>query len=178
VFLLAHSGITLGAAYAVDKSVRSPALKVDYRFVLLGALLPDIIDKPLGHLFFPQALASGHTFAHTLLFLLLVTLIGIIVYRIKAQQWGRCLAFGVLMHFILDSLWLDPVTLFWPLLSPSFPRHEELDFFAVLNRWLRNLLTSATVFIPEIAGAVILAFFAVRAVAHKKERAFILDGAL
>jgi len=178
MYLLAHSGITLGAAYAVEKSVRSPALKVDYRFVLLGALLPDMIDKPLGHLIFPQVLAGGRTFAHTLLFLLLVTLAGIIIYRIKAQQWGLCLAFGVLMHCILDSMWLDPVTLFWPLLSLSFPKRAEMDFFAVLNMWLRNLLTSAPVFIPEIAGGVILIFFAVRAVMQKKVCAFIRDGTL
>jgi len=64
------------------------------------------------------------------------------------------------------------------LLSWSFPRREELDFFAVLNKWLHNLLTSAPVYIPEIAGAVILLFFAARAVAHKKVCAFIRDGAL
>ena len=111
MYLLAHTGITLGAAYAVEKTVRSPLLSVDYRFILPGAVLPDLIDKPLGRVIFAREPGNGRIFAHTLLFLLLVTLAGAAVYRLKGQQWGLCLAFGVLMHFILDSLWLSPVTL-------------------------------------------------------------------
>ena len=177
MYLLAHTGIALGAAYAVDKSVRSPLLKVDYRFILLGALLPDLIDKPLGRVIFAQELGNGRIFAHTLLFLLLVTLVGIVVYRLKGQQWGLCLAFGVLMHFLLDSMCLDPVTLFWPFLSPQFPK-SAAEFSVVFYSWLHNMLTTLQSLVAEIAGAGILLFFAARAVLQKKVGAFFLYGTL
>jgi len=177
MYLLAHTGITLGAAYAVDKSVRSPLLKVDYRFILLGALLPDLIDKPLGRVIFPMELANGRIFAHTLLFLLLVTLVGIAVYRIKGQQWGLCLAFGVLMHFLLDSMWLSPATLFWPLLSLQFPK-SPAEFQVVFFSWLRNMLTSAQSYLAELAGIAFFMFLAVKAVVQKKVGAFFRYGTL
>jgi len=44
-FLLGHLGIGLGLAWLL--SWRSP-MRIDYRLVLFGALLPDLIDKPLG----------------------------------------------------------------------------------------------------------------------------------
>lgn len=54
----------------------SVASFVDIRTLLIGSLLPDIIDKPLGHLLFREALSNGRTYGHTLLFLLLISTIG------------------------------------------------------------------------------------------------------
>ena len=34
---------------------------VDIRLFMLGSLLPDIIDQPLGHIFFQKTLSSGRT---------------------------------------------------------------------------------------------------------------------
>ncbi len=39
--------------------------------MLIGSMLPDIIDKPLGGLICKETLGNGRTYAHTLLFLLL-----------------------------------------------------------------------------------------------------------
>jgi inner membrane protein len=177
MYMLAHTGITLGVGYAVDKSVRSPLLRVDYRFILLGALLPDLIDKPLGRVIFAQELANGRIFAHTLLFMLLVTLVGIVVYRLKGQQGGLCLAFGVLMHFLLDSIWLNPVTLFWPFLSPEFPK-SPAEFSVVFFSWLYTTLTTLQYLMAEIAGGCILLFLAARAILQNKVGAFFRYGTL
>src|SRR6266545_7870475 len=65
VFLLGHLGIGLGLAWLL--SWRSP-VRVDYRLVLFGAILPDLIDKPLGYVFGLET----RLWAHTLLFLFVV----------------------------------------------------------------------------------------------------------
>jgi hypothetical protein len=40
----------------------------DYRLVALGALLPDIIDKPLAWFILGDRVEDNHLFAHTMLF--------------------------------------------------------------------------------------------------------------
>src|SRR2546428_6798306 len=62
VFLLGHLGIGLGLAWLL--STRS-SVRIDYRLVLFGAILPDVIDKPLA---FVLSL-EGRLWAHTFLFL-------------------------------------------------------------------------------------------------------------
>ncbi|MFC2026568.1 hypothetical protein ACFLUX_01165 [Chloroflexota bacterium] len=90
MLILGHAGITLGAAVLLSGAAtvfRSPIPKqektavaspddplnqpeswltslvryVDIRLLLLGFLLPDIIGKPLGHIFFRETLSSGRT---------------------------------------------------------------------------------------------------------------------
>src|SRR2546428_9818578 len=62
VFLLGHLGIGLGLAWLL--STRS-SVRIDYRLVLFGAILPDAVDKPLA---FVLSL-EGRLWAHTFLFL-------------------------------------------------------------------------------------------------------------
>ena len=51
-------------------SLASPKKHLDYRFLLIGSLLPDLIDKPIGGIFFYQTFQNGRIFAHTLCFTL------------------------------------------------------------------------------------------------------------
>jgi len=194
MFLLAHAGITLGAAYALEQMVNcrqvskgsagGPAdcpvahapLRVDYRFILLGALLPDLVDKPLGHILLPGVLANGRTFLHTLLFLVVAILAAFIIYRQKRAMWGVYIAFGVLTHLIMDAMWCDPVTFFWPLYG-AFQKYPGISEW-VLEQWIRTLLEEPCVYIPEAAGFLILLFFATRLVLQRKVRAFISRGSL
>jgi len=62
MFLLGHLGIGLGLAWLL--SWKSPT-RIDYRWVLFGAILPDLIDKPLGFL----TGLDSRLWAHTFLFL-------------------------------------------------------------------------------------------------------------
>ena len=50
----------------------SLANRIDIRVLLIGSLLPDIIDKPLGYLFFRETFSNVRIFSHTLLFLILL----------------------------------------------------------------------------------------------------------
>src|SRR2546428_9575769 len=62
MFLLGHLGIGLGLAWLL--STRS-SVRIDYRLILVGAILPDVIDKPLAFLLSLE----GRLWAHTFLFL-------------------------------------------------------------------------------------------------------------
>src|SRR5437016_14320643 len=59
MFLLAHLGIGLGLAWLL--AWKSPA-RFDYRLVLFGSILPDLIDKPLGYALGLETRIWSHTF--------------------------------------------------------------------------------------------------------------------
>jgi inner membrane protein len=151
----------------------SAASYIDFRFLLLGSLLPDIIDKPIGIYLFPEIFGSGRIFCHTLLFTVLLTLAGLYLFRRDGKTWLLALTFGVFMHFILDQMWLYPKTLLWPAFGIAFDKTS-------LENWLGNILvglfTNPEVFIPELVGAAILIWFAVVLVHRKKVCAFIKYG--
>ena len=194
MYLLAHTGITLGAAYVLEKAVncrrtdRRPAagpvagplarepLRVDYRFIVLGALLSDMIDKPLGLVVLPEVLANGRTFLHSLLFLLLTLLAAFIVYRQRREMWGIYIAFGVIIHFIMDAIWTDPTTFYWPFLGP-FETHPGISAW-ILQSWIQSLIDESRLYVPEVAGFLILLFFTARLIIQKQVKAFILQGRL
>lgn len=155
MLFFAHAGITLATASFSNKA--RPYFSLDYRLVLLGAVLPDIIDKPLGGIIFKDALGSGRAFAHTLLFLLLLVLAGVIVQWKWRKTWLLILAGGDFVHLLLDKIWLLPETLFWPVYGWSFPRSNP-DLW--VDQWLSVLISEPAVYIPEIIGLLILLAFA------------------
>jgi len=178
MYLLAHAGITLGVARVVEAAVKRPFFRLDYRFILLGSLLPDIVDKPLGRIIFGAVIANGRIFLHTLIFLVMTILLGLFIYRWKNSLWGFCIAFGVLMHLVMDAMWMDPITLFWPFISPTFGKGPGIAFLDIVRSWLHTLLVEPRVFLPELAGLAILLIFMVRVIKEKRVRAFITTGYL
>ena len=101
---------------------------LDIRLLLVGSLLPDIIDKPVGHFFFKEIFSHGRIFSHTLLFLVLVALVGLYLYLRHNKGWCLVLSFGTFSHLILDQMWRAPQTLFWPLYGFAFDRIELTDW--------------------------------------------------
>lgn len=173
--IFAHAGITLGAATVVanvanHKTALFDALTkyVDIRWLLVGSLLPDIIDKPVGL----YLLANGRVICHTLVFVILLTGIGFYLLRKHQQRWMLALAAGGFMHLILDSMWNVPATLFWPLLGFSFPQEEVTGWWG--NLWV-NYFKPPT-FIPEIIGFSILIILLWLLIKRKKVLAFIVRG--
>ncbi len=136
---------------------------MDVRVLLVGSLLPDIIDKPLGIFFFRETLSNGRIFCHTLLFLLAITVFGLYLYRRPRQTWLLVLAFGTFTHLILDQMWRSPRTLFWPLYGFAFDRED-------VTEWIPNLLRGLArpeVGVPELVGLAIVIWFAL-ALWHRK----------
>lgn len=175
MLLLGHAGITLGVAVAAE-ALRAPRTspasiraalaprrlrnafaslshRVDLRVLLVGSLLPDIIDKSVGLVFFPDLFGTGRLFCHTLLFCLLLTVVGAWRYRRRQTSNLLVLSYGVAMHLVLDGMWRVPETLLWPALGLIL-RGETHD------QWLRTiffaLFTRPEAYVPEIAGAMIL----------------------
>ena len=116
MFLFCHltAGLLVGLAfYAWRKDL------LVFPVAALGAVLPDLVDKPLG-LLLRGTMSYGRIFAHSLVFALALLVLGFLLYWRTRSPLGIALAAGVLSHQFLDALWLEPVTWFWPLLGP-FP---------------------------------------------------------
>ena len=151
--------------------------RIDIRILFVGSLLPDIIDKPLGMLFLRDTFSNGRIFAHTLLFLAIITLVGVYLHRSRGRLWLLILSFGTFIHLILDQMWLYPRTLLWPLYGFSFPK-GEVQLVTWLGGLLHALFTEPSVYVSEITGGMILIWFALTVIRQKKVYAFIRDGAL
>ncbi len=205
MLVLGHAGITLGTAIiltgvlgsscchettrneAIESAPHHPQIpsgrkalwlnllanRIDIKLLLVGSLLPDIIDKPVGHFFFREYFSNGRIFCHTLLFLILVTATGIYLYRRHSKTWLLPFSFGTLTHLIFDQMWLTPRTLFWPLLGFTFERSD-------INNWIPDifhaLLADPVVYLPELAGIVILSWFAWLLLCRGKNHLFIKYG--
>lgn len=95
----------------------------------IGSILPDLIDKPLGHIILSGSLDYGRIYAHSGLFLLVLVVVGIAYRRWKGSWILLVLAIGVISHLVLDSMWELPVTLFYPILGDfgmhHFPNYVE-----------------------------------------------------
>jgi membrane-bound metal-dependent hydrolase YbcI (DUF457 family) len=102
--LLWFAGMSFVLVWTVFKDTA-----IDYRLVMLGALLPDLIDVWVGG---PRVL---HTLAFSVLLLCTVML----------STWGRRLArrrmlalpIGTFCHLVLDAMWARSATFWWPFLG-------------------------------------------------------------
>ncbi len=153
--------------------LNSLARRIDIRLLLLGSLLPDIIDKPIGRFFFRDTISSGRIFSHTLLFAILISLVGLYIYRSRGKLWLLVLSFGTFTHLIFDQMWYAPQILFWPLYGFAF---EKADLTGWIPRLLNGLLTNPRVYVPELAGLAILIWFIWLVVRRGKLRAFLRKG--
>jgi inner membrane protein len=187
MLILAHTGITLGAATVVAGVVKhrrsskggltswftALAGYLDIRVLIIGSMLPDIIDKPLGLYFFAGSLGSGRIYTHTLLFLILIILAGLLLYRLKHTTWMLVLAAGTLAHLLLDEMWKFPKTLLWPVMGLEFEKSDVAGWFD--NIW-NALSTKPDVYVPEAIGFVILVWFGLTLIFRKKIGDFIMRG--
>jgi len=151
----------------------SLANRVDIRVLLIGSLLPDIIDKPIGQYLFRDTFSNGRIFSHTLLFLTLISLGGLLVYWRGRKTWLLALAFGTLIHLVLDVMWLTPRTFLWPLYGFSFGR---IDLSHWIQDMLDGLLNQPVVVLPELAGAIVIGWFLWLLFRRGTVRAFLRSG--
>lgn len=131
------------------------ARRIDYRVVMLGAILPDLIDKPLGRILFPDQFQTGRLFGHTLLLVVVLLLTIQLVLRGAAARRWFVLPIAMLIHHVLDAMWNGPITWFWPLFGASFPP-DPLN-----GHWLDAFLgplSSPWVLAGEVAGLVTLVY--------------------
>lgn len=142
-----HVGTTLTIVWFVMRG----NTRVDYRLVALGALLPDLIDKPIGRLLLRSRFDSGRLFAHTLL--VNVAFFCILFFmRGRLKRKAVLVPIGALLHLAEDAMWSSPRTFWWPLLGTDFPS-DPVPGGAL--SWL-NPLNSTEAMIQEPIGALLL----------------------
>jgi membrane-bound metal-dependent hydrolase YbcI (DUF457 family) len=127
-------GVALGLVWLV---FRDPAF--DYRMVVVGALLPDLVDAPFG----------GARWAHTLLGAVVVLTVVMLATRGRRHVRRSLLAvpIGMFAHLVADGMWARTETFWWPFFGRSLT-----DALPALDHGLTILL------LEELVGAVIVAW--------------------
>jgi len=167
-----HLGVTLGIFYSLGFMIPHLRKFIDFRYLALGSMLPDIIDKPLGKLVFAQTLANGRIIGHTLLFSLFLALLGFYIYGKKGNPALLACAAGSLCHLLEDRMWANPATFFWPLFGWGFPRgcpdYTGLEYF--IEMFKRSFEPELSLcFISELLGMTIISFFIVISIKKRIE---------
>jgi len=168
------STLSPGAYANSDPPAKSKKWHIDYRFILLGSMFPDIVDKPLGMLIFAGSIANGRVYTHTLLINLILVLIGIYLLKRRGPNFlifSGCSCF----HLVLDEMWLTPKTLFWPLFGWRFPKEN-------LSHWWENifqaLFTNPWVYVPEAIGATVIIIFGLILIKRRAIGKFLFQGSV
>lgn len=127
--------------------------KVDLRFLVCGALLPDLLDKPVGTVLFPVSIGTGRWIGHTLLFSsLLMAVVLLLTRRGRRRRAWMALTIGAMIHLILDAMWTTPEVLLWPFLGLEFPPGPDSYWSGLLGR----LFDSPWALVAEVAGLAYL----------------------
>lgn len=109
-------------------------------FVAIGSILPDIIDKPLGHIILGSTLDNGKIFYHSFIIVLLFFITGLLVWKWYKSHSFLVISLGIFLHQIVDLMWKRPVNWYYPLLGP-YQIEAHKDYF--LNALVAEL-TSVT----------------------------------
>lgn len=133
--------------------------RMDLRFLALGAMLPDFIDSPVGLVWF-QSLESVRLIAHSLLAAGgMMTIVVLATRRGRPRKRWMPVAIGMLMHLLLDAMWNDPETLWWPFLGWGFSPSGA----ASVGAYVTGVLTDWRVWALEAVGLIYLLVLARRA---------------
>lgn len=119
--------------------------RVDVRFLLVGALLPDVVDLAVGTVLAADRYSSGSLWLHSLSVPSLLGLVIMVVTRRgeRRRQW-LALVIGMLFHVLLDGMWTNTAVFLWPLAGPlptgPSPYWSGLIDRAVADpwRWIRE----------------------------------------
>lgn len=100
--------------------------KVDVRFLLVGALLPDLIDLPVGTLIAADRYSTGEMWFHSLA-LPTVYMIGVLLLTRRGRRRRAWMALGVgwLFHLLLDAMWVHQEVFLWPFFGLEIPMGES-----------------------------------------------------
>lgn len=148
--------------------------RMDLRLLIVGAVLPDLVDKPLA-LFGFDIWHSVRLVGHSLLFgACLMTGVLLLTRRGRPRKRWMPLAVGVLIHLFLDFMWTDAETLWWPFLGTAF---TETGATGVVDYTI-GLLRSPWMWVGEAVGLVYLLTLSIRGGLRSLEgrRTFVTTG--
>jgi inner membrane protein len=167
--LLWHLGVGAALVY-----VTLGRHRIDYRFILMGAVLPDVIDFPLSFIF---SWPGKRGPAHTLLAVVVVTLSVVVAFRGVRRLSLFGLGVGWLTHLVADGMWLVPRTFLWPAFGTRFGATPGEPYSVDL---VLHPLSHMTTWAGELVGLSILLWFwiAFRLGDRDRRLAFGRDGLL
>jgi inner membrane protein len=168
--ILWHLGVAAAITY-----VTLGRRRIDYRFILLGAVLPDLVDGSLGLFVFdgPQ----GRWVAHSLVAVIAIAVAIILLLSGERRLAVFGLAVGWLLHLVADGMWQAPFTFFWPAFGLEFSDVPREPYSWDL---LTNPLDHWTTWGAELIGLAILFWFwvAFRLGEQDRRRLWLRDGYL
>jgi hypothetical protein len=153
MFIAGHVGLGLGILATARRALGLRG-RLSLAWVAFFALLPDIIDKPVGLIWWE--LGSRRLLAHSLLFCLLAMLCCRLL-------WPRLSAYSWLLptHLLLDRMWLSRYTLLFPLLGLRFdPDPLPPDGIASLIKFmLWKVIHYPGMLVGEVSGLAVLGLY-------------------
>ncbi|EHQ34481.1 metal-dependent hydrolase [Methanoplanus limicola] len=141
------SGILLGLLFAFIFREKKAII-----FCTFGSILPDLVDKPLGHLIFAESIGHGRIFFHTLTFFFLMLITGIVIYRIYSDRTVLYISAGMLLHQLTDSMFFNIQDWLWPFLGDftkgnyepaAYFIHSLIKELSSFSEWTFFLLSAA-----------------------------------
>jgi membrane-bound metal-dependent hydrolase YbcI (DUF457 family) len=158
LFLLSHLGFTAAPGALVATwwgENRGFANKApDMRWLLAGAVLPDLIDKPIGQVLLKSSFENGRIFGHTFILALALFIAGTYQWKRRGDSRVLLLAFGVASHLILDRVWAEPTTALWPSMGP-FLHHPSMQ---TITEQILEYVRDPVFWVSELSGAAFLVF--------------------
>ena len=158
---------------AAPKSIAARLVwAIDYRLILIGALIPDVIDKPLVFLVNPHFVNSslrsiGHSLVGVAVMLSLVWVV--------TRGWQRMpiLSFGaaLLVHLLFDRIWEMPEVLEWPVRGLVLPM-QDIPF----SHWYRVHFSQLPTTLPDLIGIALLFLFAGQMIRNRSVIRFFKTG--
>lgn len=122
--------------------------RIDYRLVVAGTLLPDVVDGVLGG----ARVLHSLSFSVALLLAVMVATRGRRPARRRARRRLLAVPIGTFLHLVLDGMWARTEVFWWPFTGWSFDDAPLPSFER--SPWL--------VVAMEVAGVAALWWFAVR----------------
>ena len=185
MLLAGHIGITLTVAKYAPRIVRdinnrlNPphgthtftqpwTERLDDRVLIVGSMLPDILDKPLALFLAPTLVGhSLRNYGHTLVFAALVLAVAVALAALIKRRWPAVLALASAGHLILDMMWFSHRILLWPFTTSDFsPRY--------IHEWGPH--SDPIYFGAEVLGLAIISWFGFTLIRKRKLRLWLLTG--
>jgi LexA-binding, inner membrane-associated putative hydrolase len=129
--------------------------KVDVRFLIIGAILADLIDLPIGTLLLADRFSTGELWSHSLIVPTLYMAVILAVTR-RGRNRRAWMALGVawLFHLLLDGMWTDQSVFLWPFFGWRIPAGQA-PFWPLA--WERAL-SDPWRWVEEVVGIAYLAW--------------------
>jgi hypothetical protein len=149
--------------------------RIDYRFILIGAVLPDVVDGLLR--LFGLTGPSGRGIGHTFLAVVVEAIVVLLLFRGERRLSVFGIPVGWLIHLVCDGMWGAPRTFLWPLFGTRFAAGPAEPYsWSLFTHPFEHLSTWGA----EAVGGALLAWFwvAFRMKDEGRFKLFLSDGRL